>query len=103
MPRLLKLAPLHLSGLHRLGGGDAFERLNAGHLIGTHDVPAHRRQQRGIGVDRADRFDLLGKCFRVMRFGFGVEPIAAAMRPQIGLPLKSVPPRWAKSRQQSGV
>jgi hypothetical protein len=63
----------------------------------------HRRQQRGIGIDGADRFDLLGKGFRVIGFGLGVEPVAATMRLQIGLPLKSAPPKWAKSWAQSGV
>ncbi len=103
MPLILELAPLHLPWLHRLGRGNAFERLNAGHLIGAHDVPTQRRQQWSIGVDGADRLDLLGKDLRLLGLGFGGQPVAAAMWLQIGLPLKSVPLNWVKSRQQSGV
>jgi hypothetical protein len=66
-------------------------------------VPTQRVQQRGIGIDRADRFDLLGEGFWVIRFGLGIEPIPAAMGLKRGLPLKIVPPTWAKSREQSGV
>ncbi len=79
MPLILKLASLHLPRLHRFGRGDAFERLNPRHLIGTQNVPAHRRQQRCIGIDRADRFDLLGEGLGLLGFGLGVKPIAAAM------------------------
>jgi hypothetical protein len=64
---------------------------------------AQRPEERGIGIDGADRFDVLGKAFWVIGFGLGVEPVATTMRLQIGLPLKSVPLRWAKSWTQSGV
>jgi hypothetical protein len=77
--------------------------LNAGHLIGTYDVPAHRCQEGGIGIARADRLDLGGKGRGIIGFGFGSEPVAAAMGLEIGLSLKNAPPRWAKSQAQSGV
>jgi hypothetical protein len=66
-------------------------------------MTAQRVQQRRIGIDRTDRRDLLGKAIRIGRFGFSVEPVPAAMRLELGLPLKSVPPSGAKWRKQSGV
>ena len=91
VPLLFKLAPFHFARLPWLRGGDAVARLNARHLVAPDDVRAHGMQQRGIGVDRADGFDLLGEGLRVVSFGLGVEPGAAAMRLEIGRSLRSAP------------
>jgi hypothetical protein len=63
--------------------------LDAGHFIATDDVHAQGMQQRRIGVERTDGFDLLSKCLWLLRFGLSVEPVAAAVRLEIGLSLKS--------------
>jgi hypothetical protein len=66
-------------------------------------MAAQRMQQRRIGIDRTDGFDLLGKGLRLSLLGFGVEPVTTTMRLQIGLILKSAPPSGAKWGGQSGV
>jgi hypothetical protein len=53
-------------------------------------MAAHRCQERGVGVNGADRFNLLAKGLRVIGFGLGIQPIAAAMGLKSRLPLKSV-------------
>src|SRR3954453_23057022 len=102
MPHILKLAPLYLPWLHRLRRSDALKGLNARHLVATDDMRSHRCQERRIGVKRADRLNLLAKGFRIISFGLGIEPVAAAMWLKSGLPLKNAGPNWAKSRQHSG-
>jgi hypothetical protein len=66
-------------------------------------MTAQRVQQRRIGIDRTDRLDLLGKAIWIGRFGFSVEPVSAAMRLEIGLPLKTAPRSGGKWRRQSLV
>jgi hypothetical protein len=74
-----------LSLSHRLGWRDALQGLDAGHFVTAHDVAAQRVQQRGIGVERTDGLDLLRKGDRINRFGLGVQPVARAMRLELGL------------------
>lgn len=80
---------------HRLGGCLAFERLDGGQLVATDDVDPQRVQQWRIGVECANGFGLLGKCNRI-RLG-GVEPVAALMRFEIGLSLRSARPNGLRS------
>src|SRR5215218_7084221 len=83
------LAPLRAPWPQGLGRGGALERLDAGHLVGAHDVTAEGFQQRGVGIDGADRFDLLREGGRVLSFGLGSEPVATPVRLQIRLVLKN--------------
>jgi hypothetical protein len=58
-------------------------------------------QQWRIGIERANRFDLLSKRDRI-RLG-RVEPVAALMRFEISLPLKSARLNGLKCYSQSYV
>jgi hypothetical protein len=75
--------------LHRFGFGDPLERLNTGHLITTDDMPAQASEQRCIGIQRTNRFNLLAKGQWVGRLGFGIQPVATTVRVQSGLALKT--------------
>ena len=98
MALVLKLASLDLIRLHRLGWRDPFQGLNAGHLIATHAMPTQAVEQRGIGIDGTDGLNLLAKGDRVNRLGFRIQPVATAMRLEIGLALKNARLNGLKSR-----
>ena len=63
--------------------------LDAGLLVGAHDVDALLGQLPGPLVQVADRLGLLAEGRRVKRVG--IEPVAAAMRLQVGLSLRTAP------------
>jgi hypothetical protein len=78
MTLVFKLPACLLSGLGWLGGGNAFQRLNPGHLVGADRVRSglfrqHRRRCIG-GADRLHRNDEMG----IVLF-LGVEPITDAV------------------------
>jgi hypothetical protein len=77
--------------------------LDTGHLIRTHDVAPQGVQQRRIGIDGTNGFDLLSKGNRVGLLRFGIQPVAAAMGLKIGLLLKNGRPSAARWRTQSLV
>jgi hypothetical protein len=57
-------------------------------------------QQWCIGIDRTDGLNLVAKAKWVSRLGFGVQPVAAAMRLQIGLALRTARLNGLKSQEQ---
>ena len=103
MALVLKLTSLDLIRLHRLGWCDPFQGLNAGHLITTYDMAAQRVQQRRVGIHGTDALDLLSKGDRISRFGLGIQPVAAAMRLQGSLILKSARPSGVRCWSQCHV
>ncbi len=94
------LAPLGAAGARRFARGRAFERLDAGHLVGADDVTAQRFQHRRVGIDGADGLDLRREGGGVLSGGLGVAPVAAAVRLEIGLHLRSAPRCAGKSCRQ---
>jgi hypothetical protein len=66
-------------------------------------MPAQGVQQRRVGIDRTDGFDLVGKGKRVNVLRFGIQPIPAAMRFELGLSLRSARPNGLKWWAQAGV
>ena len=103
MAQIFKFLTLGLVGCHRTCAGNPFQGLDTGHLVDAHNMTTHPLEQRRIGVERADRFDLLGKRDRILSLRLGVAPIAAAMRLKLGLLLKNAPRSGAKWSAQSGV
>ena len=89
---VLVLAALGATGAQRFRRRGAFERLDAGHLVGAGDVAAERLQHRRVGVGRAYRLHLRREGLRIGLLGLGIEPVAAAMRLQIGLHLRNARP-----------
>jgi len=93
---VLVFAAFGAAGAHGLGGCRAFERLEAGHLVGADHMTAEGFQHRGVGVGRTNGLDGLSEGGRVRRLGLGVEPVAAPVRLELGLHLKSVRPNGAR-------
>ncbi len=75
---VFKFLSLDVTRLHGQRGMEAFQCLNAGHLIGTGHMGT-RRGQRGSGlIHLTHRADLLGQIDGVV--GRGSEPVPLAMR-----------------------
>jgi hypothetical protein len=90
VPDIFELASLDQAWPHRFGGCLPFQGLDAGQFIGADDMHTEVVQQRRVGVEGTNRLNVLGKGQRV-RFG-GVQPVAAAMGFEFGLPLKNARP-----------
>ena len=75
--------------------------LDAGLLVGAHDVDALLGQFSGPLVEVADCFRLLAKDLGVKRVG--IEPVAAAMGLQLGLSLRTAPHFVERCSRRSGV
>ena len=101
MPDVFELALFNLTRTHRFGRMLAFERLNTGHLITTYGMVALHVVPGRILVGFAHVFYLLFEHHRV-RFR-RVQPIPAAMRLQLSLVLKNVPPDAVKCLRQYRV
>ena len=79
--RVFKLDSRGSSGLHRLGGHDALQRLNAGHLVDAHGVAALLFVSlRRFLITIAHGLNLLRERCGVLLFFLGVQPIAALVR-----------------------
>ena len=91
MADIFELAPLDPARPHGQRGGDAFERLDAGHLVDRHR-PHRLAGFHGAAVDAAHIEALALK----IRIGLGREPGADAMRLEVGFFLKSAPPSGAR-------
>ena len=52
-------------------------------------MPTQAVEQRGIGIDGTNGLNLLAKGDWVSQLGFRVQPVATAMRLEIGLALKN--------------
>ena len=87
MPHILELAPLHQTRLQRQRRVQAFQRLHAGHFIGTNDVHTLLMQTRCLRVKLAEVCDLLIKFSRICRLG--IQPVATAVRLQFQFILKN--------------
>ena len=87
MPDILELPPLDMSRLHRQARRGTLQRLNAGHFVDRHSVHVLLGGGRGRLVDRAD-IGALGVEFGIR---LGRQPVAAAMRLEIGLFFKKRP------------
>lgn len=61
MTNVLELAAFNVSWLHRQGWRGALQRLDAGHLIATQHMYALFAQALSLGIQLADRRDLLLK------------------------------------------
>ena len=97
---VFELAAFLQPTLHGFGFRDPFKRLNTGHLITTHDVPAQAIQQRCVGIHGTDGRNLVAKGQRVGRFGFGIQPVATTVGVQRGLALKTARLNGLKSLTQ---
>lgn len=100
---VLELAAFLQTWLHRLGRGDPFERLNAGHLITTHDMSTQAVEQWRVGIHGTNGFNLFSKGQRVSRLGFGIQPVARTVWLELGLALKTARQNGLKSSAQSLV
>lgn len=87
MPDILEFTPLHPPRSHRFARRFALQCLNAGQFVAAHHMHSQAMQQRGVGVQGTNGLDVLGEGDWI-RFG-RVQPIAAAMRLELGLILKS--------------
>src|SRR3984893_2095114 len=83
---IFELAQLDLAGLHRQSRRGALQGLDAGHLVDRHRAMAVIGTGRGV-VDFADVSALGVKC----RIGLRRQPIAKAMRFEVGLFFKKRP------------
>ncbi len=89
MTDVFELTPFYLARLHGLSRRGAFQGLDGGQFITAHHMASQLMQQWCIGIQRTNRLNLRGEGSRVSGLGFGVEPVAAAMRLQIGLAPKN--------------
>src|SRR5262249_29650074 len=103
VPDVLVLAALHPSRPHRDVRVFPLQRLDAGLLVRADDVDALFGKTSGPSVQVTDRLGLFAEYLRVNRVG--IQPVAAAMRLQVGLPLKNAPRfvrRWSGRSCASG-
>ena len=56
---------------------EAFQGLNAAHLVGAHQVDPLFMQIEGVAIQRTDRGDLFLKALRIVKLG--MKPVAAPM------------------------
>jgi len=78
MPLVFKFLSLDVTRLHGQRGMEAFQCLNAGHLIGTGHMGTRRGQHRRGLIRLTHRADLLSSCERIV--GRGSEPVPFAVR-----------------------
>ena len=57
---------------------EAFQGLNAAHLVGAHQVDPLFMQIEGVAIQRTDRGDLFLKAVRFIKLG--VQPVATPVR-----------------------
>ena len=57
---------------------EAFQGLNAGHLVGAHQVDPLCMQIEGVAIQWTDRGDLFLKAVRIIKLG--VQPVAPPVR-----------------------
>ncbi len=80
----------------------SLQRLNAGLLVGAHQMNPLSLQFRRFFVKFTDRCDLVVKLLWVVRAAI-IQPVARQMRLKIGLALKSAPHCVGKSGSQCPV
>src|SRR5262252_10156143 len=101
MPLVLVLAPLHPPRAHGEVRGEPLQRLDPRLLVGADEVNALLSQSPGLLIGLTDRSHLLGKRLRVL--GVSVQPVAAAVRLQLGLLLKNAPRSVGRCRTRCAV
>ena len=99
MASIFKFTPLHFAGQHRQIGMFAFQRLHAGHFIGTFNALPLFRKFRGLFVQLVDIAELGVK----IAFIGGCQPVTAQMWLNYSLFLKAWPHGEEKCFPQSGA
>ena len=101
MPLVFEFLALDMTGLHRQGGMQPFQSLDARHFIGTHHMRALLSKRRGGLIDLTHRADLLAQRGGIV--GGWSEPVPLAMGLQRAHLLKIAPRCGAKSARPCHV